>query len=217
MNKHAGSLGKRLLTGVVVSFAIVGGALALTGFTTAQSDSPPTTQHPAPVEGATSSTMRERLLAEYPGVNVPSANVIRAVTLRDAPNAEAKCLQQHGFDSTVVPGGGVITHVASGKDESFQVARVICATEYPLQSKYTTPLTNTQVAALYKYQKNVLSPCLVSHGFTVPTAPELSRFQEKYGTADSWQPYAGVRTSSQAAWDALNASCPSYPARLFDK
>lgn len=197
----------------VLAIASCGG-LSIMGFSSLANANVPTP--PPPVTGSDFSTMRARLLAEYPTAKIPETAVVRAVSLQDHPAVQAACLDAKGFDSSVSDDQAVVTKVESGKDEAFQVARIECATEYPLQEKYTRPLTPSQLATLYKYQTEDLTQCLVHHGVTVPKAPTLSTFQSHYGSASTWTPYSHVQTSG-ARWSQINAECPQYPSNIFDQ
>jgi hypothetical protein len=88
---------------------------------------------------------------------------------------------------------------------------------FPIDPKYTTPLTDQQLGALYDYNLNTLVPCLEAEGYEVPDAPSKTTFIDTF-LSDPWYPYAdafGSGSYSQAEYYRVSELCPQWPPDLY--
>ncbi len=197
------------LAALALGALLIGGCAAVPGHA-----DPLTSPAAGTVSNSEAVSAEHDLLAQYPKAKLPNAKLIREVTLDELPAARAKCLTTQGFPSTATADGGVFGYVPEGQDEAHQIAKIVCAIEYPLMAKYDKPLSDAQYKLLYDYLTGPLTKCLKDHGFTVPSAPSFQTFTATYGQPSSWVPYKNVNVSGDA-WTQINEACPQVPANLY--
>lgn len=159
------------------------------------------------------------VVEQYPNAKRPTVSVVREVALSEWPIAFADCLTSSGFRSTPTPDGGTKTDaVPAAQEEAFAVAHYVCKKSYPLEAKYTTPLSQNQVAALYEYFTEQLTPCLRGQGVDVDEAPSLEVFSETLNTSSAWSPYLSIQVENLTLdqWNELSVTCPQFPEHVYD-
>lgn len=222
MKQSLSSRSAKLAILSMVAGVIAIGCVSLVGSISAPGSASADTVPPPPAVLATgpvtpADQMKKQLAAEYPGAPVPAASRRESVPLSRYSAIQSQCLTKRGFDSKVEPDGGVVTQVKKEQRESFLVSQVICAEQYPLQAKYTSVPTRSQLIALYYYQSTALTQCLETRGYSVPKAPSLANFVSGYGSPNTWQPYKYVHVTSEGEWNELSSDCPQVPEDIYDQ
>ncbi|PWB96435.1 hypothetical protein DF220_00185 [Salinibacterium hongtaonis] len=160
------------------------------------------------------------MVSQHPNAQRPDVELIRYVQPNESASAQADCLIAAGFvNTTVTPDGGVVTDFGSAAQaEPFAIAGYTCRVQYPLDPKYTAPLTNAEVMFIYDYFVEELTPCLESEGFSVTAAQSRGKFAETYESGTAWHPYEGVieSTTTNEQWWSINARCPQMPTDFRD-
>ncbi|WP_394769485.1 hypothetical protein [Lacisediminihabitans sp.] len=131
------------------------------------------------------------------------------------PKADADCLTAHGSPAVASRDGGVSQHVLPGQEERAAIAGYECEALYPVDPQFNEPLNKSQLAFLYAYFVDRLSPCVKSAGYSVARPPSLHSFEESYGSSESWSPYLSVSEPTSEKWTALNRRCPQFPSGLY--
>jgi hypothetical protein len=151
---------------------------------------------------------------QFPDTTRPYPEIVRLISPEEFPDTRAACLTEQGYVATVED-GGVEVNVADSQREALTLARYVCSAEYPIDPKYTEPLTSPQLELLYHYYINTLTPCLEEQGLEPEDPPSFQTFSESYESAGAWTPYKNI-TSDEANWSEINKLCPPAPAGLFD-
>lgn len=131
-----------------------------------------------------------------------------------------ECLHAAGFlDVELTPDGeGYTTSAANAAEaKALAVAQYACWVQYPIDPKYTKPLTDDQVKALFAYFAGPLSDCLREQGYVPSTPPSEASFVEAYSSGNAWNPLNEVLASlsQQGEILALSQACPSVPEGLY--
>jgi hypothetical protein len=165
----------------------------------------------------------------------PSASFVRFVRPDEVTQVMVDCLDGKGVSASLGPDGGVqFAKYPADQTPTVLAADFSCQVEYPIDPKYTAPLTQVQIAAFYDYYVHELVPCLAAEGYTTDpgTIPTLSTFAAAFGTKMAWTPYqvvedrrieleaanGGVQPAEWAPeWKRLNSTCPQSPplGRLY--
>ena len=154
------------------------------------------------------------IAAQYPLAVRPAIDRIRYVAPGDMPSAMAECLHTAGFEASVTTdaeGLGFTASSVKGQEEALAVAWYACEAQYPVDPEFTQPLTIDEIAFMYNYNVNTLLPCLRKLGYATSEVPTLQRYQDTFGTAKGWFPYADVYPLGQEATDAASKACPQNP------
>jgi hypothetical protein len=157
---------------------------------------------------------RQRLLAKFPQAQIPEVEFVRYISQDEYGEVRAECLTALGFPTAAHDDGGFGGSFTRDQAEAHAVADYTCEVRFPLDPKYTAPLTNAQLVALYDYYVNELTPCLESAGESVGPPPSESVFIEGYSGSDPWTPYLALGTGADYA--ALEKACPSVPVTFYD-
>lgn len=152
----------------------------------------------------------------YPGATVPALDMVRFVTPSDWAVTKAQCMTEAGYVAMAERDSVEFGGIPVDQEEAFDLAALECDLKYPMDPRYSSPLSDYQVQYLYEYYVLDLVPCLEASGIDVGDAPSLQRFRETFETAEGWTPYNAVNIDEALReWDALNARCPQAPADLF--
>jgi hypothetical protein len=155
----------------------------------------------------------EMVLATSPDAVRPTIEMIRYVSGHEWAGVMEGCMHDLGWpDTKATPDGGL----DSGRIENSQVgardlAMYTCSAKYPIDPKYSIPLTNDELSELYDYLANELQPCLEEEGYEVPDAPSRETFIESYTETGGWNLYENVFGGGQDEWYAINEKCPQVP------
>ena len=157
--------------------------------------------------------------SQFPNAVRPEVARIRFVTPEEWPQTQADCLHESGFpDVVVLPDGGIEPEgLTDAQMESYLMARYTCTAMYPIDPKFTAPLTPEQIGAVYDYYLDDLIPCLEAEGYAVPEPPSRALFLDTYLT-DQWQPYTEVFTGANVSQDEfyrVSQKCPQWPSDLY--
>lgn len=150
----------------------------------------------------------------------PTVAVVRTISLYDYADVMLSCLHDSGFPQAerTADGEGVAMQISSDAEaKAYAIAEYTCGAQYPIDSKYTQPLSTDQLGMLYDYYRGDLSDCLRARGYTPSTAPSLAEFVENYDTEQSWSPIGDVvgQLSLDAATELL-AACPDVPDGIYE-
>lgn len=155
-------------------------------------------------------------LAESLGIDsAPDVDQVRVIPLAEWGPTMVECLNEAGWDARPTEDGeGVVypTVTEPGMSESLNIAIYTCEVQYPVDRKYTTPLTDEQLRALYEYRTGDLTDCLATEGYDVDsTPPSLALFLESGG---AWSPYEAISLDEGDA-ARINEACPQIPETLW--
>jgi len=152
------------------------------------------------------------VVSRWPDAQRPEVEVVRLISLAEWGETQAACLQGLGFEVTTTGDGGINFNVPEAQQAPLALAQYECAAKYPVDPRYTTPLTRDEIAFLYRYQTGELTECLEAAGYSVPSPPSESKFISDYlGDGPDWSPYADVVPNSDAAWQEISTTCPQVP------
>lgn len=156
----------------------------------------------------------ESLLTRFPDATVPNVEWERFIELEEFAPVMAACYTDQGFPSVASADGGVSGEYQDEEAEAYALAGYTCMTKFPTDPKYAIPLNDSQIAYIYDYQTQVLTPCLEDAGYTVDAAPAREDFVANYLTdGGGWYPYEHVNAGSLTV--SLNVQCPQIPEHLY--
>lgn len=138
--------------------------------------------------------------------------MVRTVGPDEWGGAQRECLDSKGFDVEVRSDGGIESRIPLEQGEHYSLAEYECALMYPLDEKYTKPLSRDMLRHLYAYQIGELTECLESLGYDTVTPPSEEIYIQDYYTDANWSPYSNL---SPIDGDIL-VQCPEIPASLWD-
>lgn len=159
--------------------------------------------------------------SRVPTAERPDVDRVRFVDPIEWPTVQAECMHAAGFpDTAVSPDGGLSPGaLAPGQEDAYLLARYVCVAQHPIDPKYSVPLTEQQIQAVYRYYVDDLIPCLEREGYTVPAPPSVEVFIETFGTSQ-WMPYAKVFGTDPSIpiseYYRVSAACPQWPSDLYD-
>jgi hypothetical protein len=157
------------------------------------------------------------LSAKYPDAKRPAAKLVKLTSPDSWPDAMVGCMHDAGFADVTVGDDQSIQSgsIPTAQSQDYDVAMYACGVMFPLDPKYSEPLTNRQVDLLYRYYKDSLAPCLEKQGYTISAAPSLQVFEQSYQSGP-WLPYAQVADSvTPEQLTALKKICPELPPDLW--
>jgi hypothetical protein len=106
----------------------------------------------------------------------PRVSVIREITPAESEQVYTRCLQEAGWKQTSQSGVEPYYDVPAEQEESFNLARYICYSQYPVAEKYTRPLTEDQLGILYDHWTSTTIACLEDLGYDVGDVPTRENF-----------------------------------------
>lgn len=156
----------------------------------------------------------------HPDAVRPTVDRVRFIQPAEWPQTQADCTREEGFDVIISLDGGLSSPqgLPDAQREAYRIARYVCNAKYPIDPKYSEPLTPEQIAAVYDYYLQDLIPCLEGEGYPVPSPPSRSLFLETFLSSKQWIPY------SEVFWDAdvpeaefmrVSEKCPQWPSGLY--
>lgn len=158
------------------------------------------------------------LSAQYPSAVRPDSTLVEIVDPDDWAPVIAGCMNDLGFPNVTAGDDGSLQSgdFVTSQAEAYDLALFECNVMYPVDPKYSEPLTSEQVDALYAYYKDTLAPCLEDQGYHISPAPSLQTFQQTYDSGP-WLPYAEIVASvSPDELNELYDVCPDVPANFWD-
>lgn len=159
-----------------------------------------------------------RVVARFPDASRPDVQFERQVSSEEWSEVRIQCLAEQGFIAEPSEGGGVSGTVAEGQAEALAVARYVCDVRFPVDPRFTAPLTDSQLENLYSYFVGDLTECLEAEGYSIAPPPSLQVFLSTYYAPDSWSPYNEViQNLGDRSFADLDAGCPQLPADLYGK
>jgi len=153
------------------------------------------------------------VIASHPSAIRPETEFVRFVFPNEWAETRAQCLNDAGLAATVSSDGGVELRVASGQGEVTELAKFVCAAQYPMDPIANEDLNESQLALAYWYYTHELRDCLEGEGIQVDNVPSLAVFKQHFYTDDSWSPYASVPEGVD--WEGLNSRCPQAAPGLY--
>lgn len=142
-------------------------------------------------------------VAEYyqlPADILPEVDLIRSVSPEEQLGVFGDCMDQAGFPSRP-DGQALVFNVPEDQRQSHGLAKYVCTGQYPVDQRYTTPLTDEQWQAVYDFQVATTLPCIRNLGYDVSDPPTLRSYLES-DDATRWDPIGEVEP--QVLDDALN-------------
>ncbi len=127
------------------------------------------------------------------------------------------CLRDAGWDESG-PDEGI--EIPPDQEESFNLAYYVCTQQYPVEEKYTQPLTADRLGVLYDWWVEHTVPCFEQRGWDVGEVPT----REVFLANPQWLPaeqvveqaQAEVETGRIASMDeALYGVCPGPPEEVL--
>lgn len=146
------------------------------------------------------------VVAELPDVGPPVS-----VDPDERYSFVVNCLADQGFGAKEVYQGMLIDTVPVEQGPVLNAASEACLAKYPLPDDYEDPKTPAQLRVVYRYFRDVLTPCLAAEGVPVGTAPSEGSFVdagEDYYRV--YNPYDWVVPRENAP--ALYEICPPSPS-----
>ncbi|WP_159500333.1 hypothetical protein [Microbacterium sp. 18062] len=159
-----------------------------------------------------------RILAGSLGItDPPQVEASRLIDLSEWASTQAACLAEEGYNVSVTTDGEGLSYppltdaVAAA---AFNMAIFTCEVRYPVDPKYTEPLTDERLRILYTYRSTTLIECLEDAGYPPSSSPpSKSVFIESGG---AWSPYEDISVA-QERYAALSAACPQVPEDFYDE
>jgi hypothetical protein len=151
------------------------------------------------------------------GIEVPTdAEFVRFVELNEWGTAQARCMQDQGFDSRPTVDGGGVLHgdVPSDQMDAHWQATYRCRIAYPVHPRFHLPLTDEQIRVIYDYFVNELVACLEDEGYEVAPAPSWETFRSQWdhpGGPGWWEPHDSVQPPSREEDMRIMEKCPQRP------
>ncbi len=150
---------------------------------------------------------------------LPDVELVRYIHPDEDFEITAACMSEQGWEAE--EDQGLSFYIPPGQEEAFDVAMYVCVAKYPKDPKYTVPLSDERLEAVYEFRIAETLPCVRQHGYTVPDAPTLATFLAQKG---KWDPAADAErqvAEDPAQWDSYNEfseACPSGPTvdELYD-
>jgi hypothetical protein len=181
------------------------------------SDETPSPAHTPLSEQQQRDKLWHELTREYPEAKQPEVEFVRHLQQDEWATVQSGCMAEQGFpDVKPTPDGGLsFGDVPDSQGEAFWTSRYICFLKFPLDPKYSGPLTEDRLKVLYDYYVSSLIPCLEAEGYAISDPPSKSVFIDQYQEA-SWSPYLdAMNPSSQQEWYRINAACPQWPVDFY--
>ncbi|KQW08183.1 hypothetical protein ASC66_04425 [Leifsonia sp. Root4] len=150
--------------------------------------------------------------AALPDDKRPDVELVRLVSLQEWPEAVAQCLRDAGWNATSEDGGVGLVGVTEAQREPSALAQYTCEAQYPVDPKYLSQLTDSQLEYLYVYYTTTLRDCLIDAGYTPSDPPSREKFIESYYRTGAWSPYSEVPVTAVAD---LDEKCPQVPEGLW--
>jgi len=150
--------------------------------------------------------------SQWPDAQRPEVQRVRTISLAEWGETQVACLQALGFDVSGTGDGGIQFNVPEAQQGPLALAQYECDAKYPVDPRYTTPLTREEVAFLYRYQTGDLTACLEAEGYSVPSPPSESKFISDYlGGSPPWSAYQDVVPTRGGEWESISTKCPQMP------
>lgn len=156
----------------------------------------------------------EFLLRQFPDATAPVVERERFIEPEESVTVIPNCLTEQGFPTVGGADGSWTTETRTQDVEKLGLARYTCSMKFPVNPKYSARLNESQIAYIYNYQTQILTPCLEDAGYTVDAPPSLEDFVASYFSSEAgWQPYEHVNAGGLTA--SLYVQCPQSPEHLF--
>lgn len=138
----------------------------------------PVTAEPLADSTSASSTQhggadKARLASDLGLTEPPEVAPVRHITPRESQEVYTGCLQDAGWGESG-PDEGI--EIPAGQQESFNLAYYVCLQQYPVEEKYTQPLTTERLGVLYDWWVQHTVPCFEQQGWDVGEIPTREAF-----------------------------------------
>lgn len=210
-----------LLVSVLAGSAVSGGSMAVStrspalAQTLEQRDRASAAAHAATLErGAT--FLRDK----WGPVALPNVDVERWVAAPQWGTLVARCVSDAGFPGVVPADGGERLDFSGVRTrdprELFEidVATYTCGAQFPVRSWYESEVRDIEAPWALEFTRSAMVPCLLAHGYLVPSLPDDARFRADWRTDGAFDPYSlvgqGVSDRSRA-----QSRCPA-PETILD-
>jgi hypothetical protein len=159
--------------------------------------------------------------AAFPDEEQPIVEIVDFVDGSEQTKAVAGCLVESGYPDYVDSFGNIRFDLAID-DRDFERAYFICSVKYPLELSALGYLSEAQVAYIFDYEVEVVSPCLRLLGFDISEPPNRESYLESHRTGGglNWSPYWDAVNLYEGDpwtpefWDFIDFHCPPLPEPL---
>lgn len=135
----------------------------------------------------------------------------------DQTDAQMQCWNEHGYLAEQTGWGEWSTEwPKSEHDPEFERMELYCFVTNAFHGFLGgLAIDSAEAERLYRYQIDVVVPCLEAQGYTVSEPPSFEVYAESIGTAEVWSPFTEVAASIEDGAiiaelsDACHASPPS--------
>lgn len=157
-------------------------------------------------------------LAEDLGIaDPPDVAVVREITPSESQEVWSSCLADAGWVESG-PHEGI--EIPPGQEEAFNLAYYVCQRQYPVEERFTRPLTTEQLGILYDWWTEHTVPCYEERGWDVGDIPS----REAFLANPVWLPAEQIAKQAQADVEqglvadmdeAMYGVCPGPPDDLL--
>lgn len=158
----------------------------------------------------------EKFSSDHPDQDRPQVAIVRTIALDEWVDVLPPCMAEQGFKVAVGDDGGIDSgNLPPEQAGSYALAMYVCDAKYPLDAKYSAPLTESQIRYIFDYYAGDLTRCLTEQGYKVAQAPSWQSFYDSYGSGNFWTPYQGLGPLPPSDFAKLNKACPQNPDGIY--
>ncbi|MGO0578202.1 hypothetical protein [Ornithinimicrobium panacihumi] len=159
----------------------------------------------------------EQLAEDLAITDPPQVGVVREITPAESQEVWSSCLADAGW---VEGGDGEGIDIPPGQEEAFNLAYYVCHQQYPVQEKFTQPLTAAQLGILYDWWTEHTVPCFEERGWDVGEVPSRETFLANPVWLPAEQVVEQAEADVQAGLipdidEALYGVCPGPPDEVL--
>ncbi len=145
----------------------------------------------------------------------PSTAAVQLVLPDGWPYVMNRCMVESGFDGYSYEPKVGFSNAGAGRSATGAegLAWYRCSVSFPEIGDNDTPLSATELDALYAYYTAILEPCLLIAGSPEGDAPTREQFLDgEEGQPGGWNPYLSIELpASSSIVDSLLHRCAAYP------
>ena len=163
--------------------------------------------------------IHQEYLEETYGIEVEIPDLIRWTLHSESPSVWVRCLNESGWEATLVEGGGILfpQDLSQEQRPAYSVAEFTCIAQYFRDPNHSQTLTQEQYGVIHDYWLSWMMPCIEGQGYgfsgEIPTREAFVASAEPFGWWDPFftitKPHIVVESSEEA--EALQRACPRWP------
>lgn len=158
-------------------------------------------------------------LEEMYGVAAEIPELIRWTLYSEGPETWVRCLNEAGWDATLVEGGGILTPQGLSPEQqpAYSVAEFTCFAQYFRDPNFSQALTEEQYGVFYDYKVSWFMPCVEAEGYGFDTEiPTRGIYVTNENPFVLWDPFLDITrpyrvVESSEEGQALQRVCPRNP------